>query len=584
MSNQALQPDRLDYRVGHLGLPGSYDFWSWTRRVAWATENIARLRNLGFNTVQLNVAWGARPGDEPLNLEDVVALTSEQDALYPQPVPLRSSADPGRWDQRRADLRARIELCKAAGMRTLFHFGAPYNAHARYGDNPPNCISDPGVAKRYRLLIHAFVRDFPGVDDLHLYTYDQDAWLCSEFGDCPRCSGVPLSRRLAPFLDRLAAAWREVNPAGRLWWEPWELSAGQALACVEAVNPDGFGLALHTNIGECMQTIVADRWFRNMAALAQHRGIPVIGEYFLGAGTEETEPLTHLAHPLVTLRGLKALGAVPGLRGIKEYYGLAPEKEDPNLLATSLFFENPDIGEEEALTRLSAPYGPAAESITRFWRLTSEGMELFPWEVSWYIRQIGRSAVDHSLSAAMIHGQQCSTPSWDSTRHGVFMKVDDRQPHPWMLEDIQVRCELAVARWRDAEAVGASIHASVPPNLAGSLTENLRDLASLRRRAIAYACHLRETNLAAVARRHLDTHPEVANRAANELLAVLIADRDNWSEEVESNTGLPGTANKWPEIHLAIEALEHDLPTFLDTYLLEKPYAMSKGAFSLTSR
>ena len=40
----------------------------------------------------------------------------------------------------------------------------------------------------------------------------------------------------------------------------------------------------------------------------------------------------------------------------------------------------------------------------RFWRLTSQGMELFPWETTWYIREIGRSRVDHSLSAATLRG------------------------------------------------------------------------------------------------------------------------------------------------------------------------------------
>lgn len=50
----------LDYRVGHLGTPGSWEPWSWTTRVEWSAENVARLAELGFNTIQLNVAWGGR--------------------------------------------------------------------------------------------------------------------------------------------------------------------------------------------------------------------------------------------------------------------------------------------------------------------------------------------------------------------------------------------------------------------------------------------------------------------------------------------------------------------------------------------
>lgn len=577
----------IRYRIGHLGLPSSLEPWKWIEEVQWSTENVARLKALGFNMIQLNVAWGSRPGDEPLNLEDVVALTPEQAARYPQPVPLRSSTDAGRQEQRRADLRHRIALCRTAGLRTLFHFGAPYNAHARYGDNPPNCISDPDVAERYALLIRALAAEFPGIDDLHLYTYDQDAWLCSEFGDCSRCAGVPLPDRLVPFLNRLASEWHAANPSGRLWWEPWELSAGQSLACIERVNPEGFGLAMHVNAGECMATIVADRWFRNMASVAAARGIPVVGEYFLGAASEETEPLSGLAHPLAILRGLKTLASVPGLAGVKEYYGLAPQKEDPNLRMTALFFEDASIAEEDALARLAEPYGVTAGDIQRFWHLTSEGMELFPWEVSWFIRQVGRSAVDHSLAAAFLHGQQCSTPSWEATRHAVFMKVDDRQPHPWMLEDVQVRCELAAARWREAEHLGGHIAGAVPPALRDAFAANLRDLAALRRRAMAYAYHIRETNLATVLRRHSnarDTGATAMARVSSELLDVLRADRENWREEVGARTGLPGTSDTWPEMDEAIELLQQDPGAFLDRFLLETPILLSKGMFSLTSR
>jgi hypothetical protein len=97
--------------------------------------------------------------------------------------------------------------------------------------------------------------------------------------------------------------------------------------CVEHVNPSGFGLMVHSNIAEVMSTLPVDRWLKNTAALAQERGIPVVVEYFLGAGSEELEPFVHLAHPLVILCALRAIAAVPGVVGIKEYYGLAPDRE-----------------------------------------------------------------------------------------------------------------------------------------------------------------------------------------------------------------------------------------------------------------
>ena len=195
------------------------------------------------------------------------------------------------------------------------------------------------------------------------YTYDQDAWLCSEFGPCPRCLGIPLPERLVPFLDSMAARWRKSRPQGRLWWEPWELSAGQALACAERVQPAGFGLALHCNIAEVIGTMPVDRWLKNMAGVAEERNIPVIVEYWLVGTCEELENFRHLAHPLVTLRGLKAIASVPGVVGIKEYYGLNPLVEDPNLRMSSLFFQQPNISETAALRALAKPYGPAANGV-----------------------------------------------------------------------------------------------------------------------------------------------------------------------------------------------------------------------------
>ena len=112
------------------------------------------------------------------------------------------------------------------GGHLIYRVGFLGNAHARYGDGPPNCLMDQQVGRRHELLLEVFAREFPGVDDLLVYTYDQDAWLCSEFGPCPRCLGIPLHERLVPFLDCVAAKWRSLSPKGRVWWEPWELSAG----------------------------------------------------------------------------------------------------------------------------------------------------------------------------------------------------------------------------------------------------------------------------------------------------------------------------------------------------------------------
>ena len=223
---------------------------------------------------------------------------------------------------------------------------------------------------------------------------------------------------------RLAAKWRSLSPKGRVWWEPWELRLARSSPASERVKPEGFGLALHCNIAEVMATLPVDRWLKNTAALARQRNIPVIVEYWLGGPSEELEPFYHLAHPLVTLRGLKAIAAVPGVSGIKEYFGLNPTVEDPNLRMTGLFFRHPAISEADALKALAKPYGKAAGGMIEFWHLASQGMELFPWDTSWFIREVGRSrdrsqpVRRHAARPAMPHAELVLHPPRDLHEDG----------------------------------------------------------------------------------------------------------------------------------------------------------------------
>ena len=59
-----LESGRLDYKVGFLGNPSSSIPFEMTVPVPWTTETIGQLKELGFNTIQINVAWGPRPADE----------------------------------------------------------------------------------------------------------------------------------------------------------------------------------------------------------------------------------------------------------------------------------------------------------------------------------------------------------------------------------------------------------------------------------------------------------------------------------------------------------------------------------------
>jgi len=591
VSSQATPP--FGFRVGFLGNPNSADPFRFWRVVPWTDANLQRLRDLGFNTIQVNVAWGPRPDDEPLNIEDVVELPPDLAAQYPQVVPLNCDPSPEARARRRKDVAERSAACARLGLRTIFHFGAPYNNHMRYGDGPPNCISDEAVLKRYQLLLEVFARDFPDVDDILVYTYDQDAWLCSEFGPCPRCLGKPLHERLPRFLEGMAATWRALRPekAGRLWWEPWELSAGQVYACVPRLRPDLFGLALHANVAEVMATQPADRWLKNTAALAADHGLPVIAEYWLGGPCEEQEPLLHLAHPLVTLRGLRAIAAATGVTGIKEYYGLDPDREDPNLRMTALFLSNPEISDADALAELAHPYEAAAGLMRRFWTLTSRGMELFPWDVAWYIRQIGRSRVDHALSAARIRGMPCRTPSWCSTRATIFLRAYEfyTEDDPWLREDIELRCRMAAEAWGEALTLGGDILALIPADLRLSFERTLLDTGRLRRRSLAYALHLRETNLAEMLRQYAPGPEHIWA----ELRQCLQADLDNFAQDQAANEAAEGLGlfrlgapanHPWTEAEDALQLLDLDPPGFLERFLTVTEGKAEKGLHSVTSR
>jgi len=560
-----MKSPRLRYRVGFLGCPARPN-------IAWDEENLGRLKRLGFNTIQLNIAWGSRPGREALNLEDVVDLPPDRMVDLAGNTPLLGEQSPEARAWRREALRERLRLCRRLGLRTLFHFGVPYVGDRFASDAPAHCLLDGKTTERCQVLLRAFAREFPGVDDLLIYTYDQHAWLCSEFGPCPRCTGKPLADRVVPFLEGLASTWRAAgNPEGRLWWEPWELSAGQVLQCVERVRPEGFGLALHANIAEVMGSLPVDRWFRNTVSLAAQRGIPAIGEYWLGGPSEEVEPYTHLSYPLVTLRGLRQLAAVSGLAGIKEYYGLLPDQDDPNLRLTGLFFSDPEVDEEMALLKLAEPYAEAAATMTRFWRLTSEAMDLFPWDATWLLRAMGRSDPVHSLSAAVVRGVPWHTPSWCSTRRSVYMVVDTMtQPDPWMVEDIQLRCQLAAARMSHALDLQGAILAGAPAAMRPGLQQGLEELRELRRRVLAYAYHGRESNLSVAIRQRCRLGLDIPDGLWRELKEVLALDQANQGQK--------------EPIGAALAMLEADPQRFLAVYFQEDEDRISRGYNSVTSR
>jgi len=261
---------------------------------------------------------------------------------------------------------------------------------------------------------------------------------------------------------------------------------------------------------------------------------------------------------------------VPGVIGIKEYYGLVPTREDPNLRMTSLFFKNPRLDETQALRKLAKPYGRAAGDMEQFWTLTSEAMEFFPWDATWFFRYLGESKPVHSLNAAFIRGQVAHTPAWESSRRAIFMKTDNAECDPWMLEDVQLRCDMAAERMAAALQLGQRIKGDVPKELAGEFAQALEDLTQIRQRAVAYVCHLRETNLANMMRQCVAGKEPMPERLPAEMAAVLREDQAN-QQQAEP-------------IGAALALLEKDQLAFLKTYFVVPDKPLNQGGFSVTSR
>jgi hypothetical protein len=543
------------YKVGILGAPSFPEAENPALKVVWNDENMARMKRLGFNTMQLNMAWAYRPYDEALNIEDVVALP-DKFMLPIDEAPGKTYRTPEKIAARAAELRRRIALCKKYGMHTIFHFGAPFVGFPPQLTEPlPQNITDEVTVQRYKTLIREFGKQFPGVDDLLIYTYDQDAWLSSEFGPTESSHGVPAAERVSKFINSLAHEWKTVNTKGTLFWEPWEFSAGETYRTMDMLDPACVGMSIHSSVAEVMIANPADRWFRNVVYKAEIKHIPVIGEVFMGGPTEEMEPYTNIQAPLSTLRELQAVNNAGKLTGIKEYFGDVPDKEDPNLRMSGIFFHNPQVNENDALTQLAAPYGTASAGVIKYWKLVTAAINFAPWDISWRFRRVGYSDPSHLMTAATLKGASWQTPGWQSSRRSTFIRTDEQdEPNFWLREDIQLRLEESAATMDEALAAGSAVRNKVPRQFQDSFDKSITQLTGFKVRLLAYAYHLRETNLADDIRTAQKMNLPVRPENVKELRATLVKDQLN-----------QGTAEP---IGAAIKLLDEDLNKFLATYFL----------------
>jgi hypothetical protein len=421
-------------------------------------------------------------------------------------------------------------------------------------------------------LLREFRKNFPDVDDIQVYTYDQDAWQTAEFQGSKYSAGIPLSERLPAYLKKLHQVWTEGRAAThRMWWEPWELSAGQVYAVLPQLPKDGFGLMIHTNIGEVQRAVVADLWFRNTVRICRSRNIPVIAEAFWASRNEELEPLS-IPSPRLADEAYLAIMRVPGIVGIKEYYGLLPEKTDLDLDVLRIRFSGFAGGTDEVLRKIAEPFGEVREKVYAYIGFLSDARQMYPWDASWLGREVGKAKLDHGWAAATIRGEVANTPSWRSTRRVIFMRTDNAQSGFWELEDIQLRCQSAAEATEQALNIGNEIIAQLTSATEKAFFAGIQhDADYFRRVCVSYAVHIRETNIAQQLRRNLALNKPLNQRLVAEMAKLL-------AEDVANQDG-KGRVLEMKRL------FAEDSAAFVNSYLLPTDKTpLEEGEFTLTTR
>jgi len=497
-------PGGYKYFIGIVGNPSVPD-------VSWSDRELDQIKSMGVNMVQLSIAWGGKPANEVLNLED---LDAEQREIFTY----------------------RINQAKKHNLKTIAHFGIPRMIN--YNPVRPACILDPAIQKKYEELLTDFMVSFPDVDDVLVYTFDQRAWLCSEFGPCPRCSGIPLDERLPGFLNMLNASMQKCRKNTRLWWKPWELSKGQVVAILSKVKPAHFGLVLNPSSSNEVypfneRSFKSDLGVKRLVRLAKDNDIPVIGEF------DHTlyKPLYLIEDffPRLIYEQMIGWKEMQGVVGVKEYYGFAPTTFSVNASMLKAWMKSPDKALDVLLREIAEPYGQSnSHLIISAWEFVSQSVESYPWDITYLIGPLGLSrsgGSSHNWEPATIPNATWDTPIWKTSRRSNFMLTEEPKVHPWMFEDAGLRLE---------DSAALSFQAVELYNQAITLgTHELNDLRNQRDIVLktahslrAKSLHLLETLAAQDARmvQYDDTQFNLVKKRLEQLLEKDIKNQNNAAE------------------------------------------------------
>ncbi len=357
----------------------------------------------------------------------------------------------------------------------------------------------------------------------------------------------------------------ELKPGVEMWWEPWEFTAAQTYAVAERLDPR-ITLSLHSSIHEVYYVNQPDLWLRHLCRLAADRGTGVIVELFLSGAGEDLGPVPSYPCPRLVIEQLRSVAELPGVVGVKEYFGTVAEHISVNERAWREFLRRPKATDEELLTSLAAEFwaairgagdalhaerviarsGVCDEAIssqagdcfgpndgprndTRLllaaWEEAARAVEVYPWDVSWRLRhynsvrydqQLGQGYWSRSFTASL--PTPWTTPSWESSRGAAYIVyLSTSVVNPRLIEETGQRLERCVAHLDRA----LSHLAAIGTVDSAELTRQTDSLRIFRHLTLSRLYHLRASQLAAILR---DT-PALAS--ATELEACLRTDHSN---------------------------------------------------------
>lgn len=444
-------------------MPGNPSFYE-NGLQDYSIEALQKLKDKGINTIFVNLAW-SRPHIDVVTLEHVAISKS---------YPLVSSEN--EVVSNRKKLNKRIGNVHALDMKAMLLVGMPqYYQYDKLpqsykvlmgatvstiADASVTCVESPETVKMYTELIADLLENVPGLDGMLVYTYDELAEICDEDSDCPICHGIPQEIRISRFLNTIYDHLQEIKPGFNLWWEPWELSWSQVYGTLEQLNT-AITVSCHSTLHEVYFVNHPDIWFRSIASLCKEQGREMIGELFMGGTGEDLGFTAMYPCPRLVYEQISVTSSIPGVTGLKEYYGICPKYMSINEKIMGRCFEG-QTDFNQMIEDLACSYTDDISTIIKFWETTSRVLELFPWELSWVMRLYNYHPYDKAYWGQVSFGNLMrtpwNTPSWLSNRRSYYMvSADTVNLTPAYCKDLVKRFQKCIELMDRAAEIAHSI-------------------------------------------------------------------------------------------------------------------------------